>query len=210
MNKKLPDKRQLAVRRYNLYEMRAEQDGGIVEGHAAVYDQAADIGGWFREIISPGAFDNADLSDVALLVNHNMDALPLARSRSGQNSSMQVKIDDKGLFISAKLDIENNMDARALLSAVQRRDITGMSFAFWIDDEEWSDMDTDYPTRTIHRISKVIEVSAVNDPAYESTDVAARSGRMDDKIALKRARAVEEKHDRVNKIKRRIRRKLHA
>ena len=68
-----------------------------------------------------------------------------------------------------------NADARALYSAVSRGDITGMSFMFGVDDEEWENIETDHPTRRIKAISSVVEVSAVTFPAYAATSINARS-----------------------------------
>ena len=58
-----------------------------------------------------------------------------------------------------------------------------MSFMFAIEDEEWEDLDSDYPTRHIKAISTVVEVSAVTFPAYEETSISAR-----DKSAVDTAR----------------------
>lgn len=96
---------------------------------------------------------------------------------------MQLSVDDKGMEIQVELDIENNTEARNLYSAIERGDITGMSFMFGIEDEEWEDLDTDYPTRHIKSISTVVEVSAVTFPAYEDTSISAR-----DKSAVDTAR----------------------
>ena len=99
--------------------------------------------------------------------------------------------DGDGMTISALLDTENNSEARALYSAVKRGDMSGMSFIFFLrstDDEAWDDLDTDHPTRRIKRIAKVIEVSAVNFPAYPQTEINAR-----DKQALDNARATLER-----------------
>ena len=96
---------------------------------------------------------------------------------------MQLSVDDKGMEIQVELDIENNTEARNLYSAIERGDITGMSFMFGIEDEEWEDLDTDNPTRHIKSISTVVEVSAVTFPAYEDTSISAR-----DKSAVDTAR----------------------
>lgn len=96
---------------------------------------------------------------------------------------MQLIQDDDGLGIRVQLDTENNTEARNLYSAIQRGDITGMSFMFAIGDEEWENLDSEYPTRHIKSISTVVEVSAVTFPAYESTSISAR-----DKSALENAR----------------------
>lgn len=145
-----------------------------IEGHAAVFGQRANIAGIFEEIIEPSAFNDCDLSDVSLFVNHIQSALPLARCKGGQGT-MKVGIDDKGLFIKAKLDIQNNRDAQSLYSSIQRNDIDGMSFSFYIREQRWENLDSELPTRRITKIAKVSEVSAVTYPAYEGTDIASRS-----------------------------------
>jgi len=125
-----------------------------------------------------------NLEDVRFLVNHDQSKIPLARSRRNtKNSTMQLTVDDEGMEIQVELDVENNTEARNLYSAIERGDITGMSFMFGIEDEEWENLDSDYPTRHIKAISTVVEVSAVTFPAYEDTSIAAR-----DKSAVDTAR----------------------
>ena len=185
----MPNKNNIIKRSYS-FEVRAEeQDGGrVITGRPIVYGSETDLG-WFREIIDQGALDEADLTDVRFLVNHNTDMIPLARSRRNNgNSTMKMSVDLMGLNLDyVKLDTENNMDARAPFSAVERGDLTGMSFMFTIEDEEWQDLDTESPLRRIKRIGKVYEVSAVTFPAYEATEINAR-----DKAALDSARATLE------------------
>ena len=182
-------KKELEQRSYN-FEIRAEESerGHIITGRPIVYDVKTDLG-WFDEIIEQGALDGADLKDVRFLVNHNLSMIPLARSRRNNgNSTMQLTPDLEGLSIDwVELDTENNAEARALYSAVQRGDITGMSFMFSIDDEEWEDLESDHPTRHIRKIGTVVEVSAVTMPAYEATSINARS-----KEALDNARSALE------------------
>lgn len=171
------------------FEVRAEESeaGNIITGRPIVYNSRTDLG-WFDEIIEPGALNNTDLTDVRFLVNHDTSKIPLARSRRNNgNSTMQLTTDNDGLGIRVTLDTENNSEARALYSAVQRGDISGMSFMFGIRDEEWEDLDSDHPTRHIKDISTVVEVSAVTFPAYESTEINARS-----KEALENARQAVE------------------
>lgn len=175
----------LEQRSYN-FEVRAEETeaGNIITGRPIVYNSRTDLG-WFDEIIEPGALNNTDLTDVRFLVNHDTSKIPLARSRRNNgNSTMQLTTDNDGLGIRVTLDTENNSEARALYSAVQRGDISGMSFMFGIRDEEWENLDSDHPTRHIKDISTVVEVSAVTFPAYESTEINARS-----KEALENARS---------------------
>ena len=176
----------LEHRSYN-FEVRAgeEIEGvAVITGRPIVYESKTDLG-YFYEIIQRGALDNTDLTDVRFLVNHDTNKIPLARSRRNNgNSTMQLEINDQGLDIRVTLDVENNSEARALYSAVKRGDITGMSFMFSVDGEEWSDLESDHPTRTITKISSVVEVSAVTFPAYEETSISAR----DNREALEKAR----------------------
>lgn len=172
------------------FEVRAEdtEDGSILTGRPIVYNSRTDLG-WFDEVIESGALDGANLTDVRFLVNHNTSMIPLARSRRNNgNSTMKLTPDPFGLNMDfVKLDTKNNMDAKALRSAVDRGDITGMSFMFSVDDEEWEDLESDHPTRHIRKIGSVVEVSAVTFPAYESTEINARS-----KEALDNARSALE------------------
>lgn len=182
-------KRELERRSYS-FEVRAEEKDGakIITGRPVVYNSRTNIGP-FDEVMDMGALDGADLTDVRFLINHNTSMIPVARSRRNNgNSTMQLSVDQQGLNLDwVKLDTENNSDSRSLYSAVQRGDITGMSFMFSVDDEEWENLESDHPTRHIRKIGSVVEVSAVTFPAYESTEIYARS-----KEALDNARSALE------------------
>lgn len=160
------------------FEIRAEENAdhvGVITGRPIVYESKTDLG-YFEEVIAKGALDHADLRDVRFLVNHDTSMIPLARSRNNNmNSTMQLMPDEQGMAIRVNLDIQNNSEARNLYSAIERGDISGMSFMFNIDSEEWSNLDSDHPTRTIRAISNVIEVSAVTFPAYEDTSISVRN-----------------------------------
>lgn len=179
------------IRRNYEFECRAEQDderGSILVGRPIVYESKTDIGGWFSETIARGALNKTDLTDVRFLVNHDTNKIPLARSRKNtENSTMRLTVDDDGMSIRVVLDTENNSEARNLYSAVQRGDISGMSFMFSINAQEWEDLESDYPHRRITEIGSVVEVSAVTFPAYESTYINAR-----DKEAVETAKQVLE------------------
>lgn len=169
-------KTKLEQRAYT-FEIRAEETerGNIITGRPIVYNSRTDLG-LFDEVIEAGALDGADLTDVRFLVNHDVSKIPLARSRRNNgNSTMHLTVDEQGMGIRVTLDTENNAEARALYSAVQRGDISGMSFMFAIDGERWEGLDTDHPTRHITDISTVVEVSAVTFPAYDATEINARS-----------------------------------
>ena len=160
------------------FEVRAEQNqehGHFLTGVPVVYDTKTDIG-WYDEIIARGALDHTDLKDVRFLIGHDLGMVPLARSRNNnENSTMQLRVTERGLEIRVDLDTENNADSRKLYSAVQRGDISGMSFTFVVDGDSWDDIDSDHPTRTIRSIKRVYEVSAVAFPAYAQTSLEARS-----------------------------------
>lgn len=163
-------------RRSYMFDISADENesGSIITGRPIVYNSRTDMG-YFDEIIEQGALNTTDLKDVRFLVNHDTRKLPLARSRRNNgNSTMQLNVDDSGLSIKVLLDTENNADARSLYSAVKRGDISGMSFMFGVDDEEWENLESDHPTRHIRSISSVVEVSAVTFPAYEATEINAR------------------------------------
>lgn len=175
-------------------EVRSEEnapEARIIVGHAAVFGQRINVGGVFDEVIDAGAFDATDFRDVALMVNHDWAKIPLARSRrNNANSTLRLSVDKVGLAIQAKLDVDNNADARALYSAVERGDLDGMSFAFVVDGEEWEYLNSEVPLRRIKSVSRVMEVSACTYPQYSNTDIQARAASTLDsaKRALENAR----------------------
>lgn len=176
MNKRMNDFKLDNVCRKYPCEVRSDgKSGDVITGRPIVYDSPTDMG-WYREIIDKGALSDADLTDVAFLVNHETGMIPLARSRNNTpNSTMQLQVDALGMGITVQLDTENNATSKSLYSAVSRGDITGMSFMFRIKDYLWEDVDSDYPTLHIKSISKVYEVSAVTRPAYKATEIDARN-----------------------------------
>lgn len=159
------------------FDVRAEQNderGRFITGRPIVFDSVTNLG-WYDEVIERGALDDADLKDVRFLVNHNTDMIPLARSRNNnENSTMQMIVGPDGMDIRVDLDTERNADSNSLYSAVERGDISGMSFMFVVDADSWENQDSDHPTRRISKIARVIEVSAVTFPAYAATSISTR------------------------------------
>lgn len=148
-------------------EIRADDDAVRVSGHAAVFNQEADIAGLFREVIAPGAFAQAiGRDDVVFLVNH--EGLPLARTRSG---TLNLTEDDIGLRMDSELDAEDP-DVRGIIPKMQRGDLDKMSFSFMPTRQEWDDSG-DIPLRTIQEAT-LFDVSIVTNPAYEGTDIGLR------------------------------------
>jgi HK97 family phage prohead protease len=174
-------------------DLTFNEEKGVIDGYPIVFNKRTDIAGLFYEEIDEHALDEADLSDIKFLINHENNMIPLARHRRGKRSTMDIDIDNVGLRITAHLDIENNANAKALHSAVKRGDIEDMSFAFCVEiaGEEWNDLDKDMPIRRITKFLVVREVSAVNDGAYPQTYISARSATLDnEKKVLDNARAV--------------------
>lgn len=157
-----------AEKEIRLVDMRAldNTDEMIVEGYAAVFGTITDLG-WIKEVIDRHAFDNADMSDIVMKYNHESSILPMARTRGG---SLQFAIDDHGLKIRAKLpDTTQNRDIYTL---IKDGVLSKMSFAFIVRTEEY-DYETD--TRKILEFDKIFDVSVVDVPAYETTEIYARS-----------------------------------
>ena len=171
------DKKETRCLEFEIRAEETEKEGrrGRITGTPIVFNQETDLG-WYREIIAPEALAETDLRDVKFLVGHNTSMIPLARSRNNnENSTMQLSVTERGMEIRVDLDIDNNPEARSLYSAVQRGDISGMSFMFTVDKDSWEDIDTESPKRTIRSIRRVYEVSAVAFPAYDGTTIQAAS-----------------------------------
>lgn len=176
--------KELEQRAYN-FEFRAEESGVII-GRPVVFNSRTDIG-YFDEVIEQGALDGADLNDVRLCLNHDTSYVYARSRRNNPSSTMRLRVDQNGLEVEARLDIENSPKARDLYSAVSRSDISAMSFMFSVSDDLWEDLDSEHPLRRIKKIASIVEVSAVTFPAYDATSIQARS-----KSALENARALLE------------------
>lgn len=155
------------IKEVRLTEVRAlEDEKMIVEGYAVVFDNETDLG-YFKEIIDRNAFNGCDMSDVCMKYNHSDELLIMARTR---NNSLQLFVDERGLKVRAELiDTTQNRD---LYKMIQAQLLTKMSFAFTVAEEDW-DYETD--TRRILRIDKLYDVSVVDVPAYDATEIYARS-----------------------------------
>ena len=176
------------------FKIRTEdsEKGKKISGRPVVYESRTDLGA-YDEIISLGALNETDLRDVRFLVNHDISRIPLARSRRNNgNSTMQLFPVVEGLDFQAFLDVERNEHARELVSAIEREDITGMSFMFSIDSQEWDDLESEHPTRRILKIGTIVEISAVTFPAYDETFINARNKETLERAELTLERARKE------------------
>jgi len=149
-------------------EIRAGDNEIAVSGYAAIFNERANIGGWYEEIIERGAFTNAIKNDdVVFLINH--EGLPLARTRSG---TLILSEDDHGLLMKSDLD-GADPDVASIVPKMVRGDLDKMSFAFLPTVQEW-DESGDIPLRTIKE-AQLFDVSIVTSPAYDGTDIGLRS-----------------------------------
>ena len=155
------------VRKLDIQFRTEETDDKMeIKGYAVVFNSPETYG--YTEVISERALDNADMSDVVLRYNHNDTFMVLARTR---NKSLNLNVDEKGLFMDATL--QNDItEHRNIYNAIKSGLIDKQSFAFTIDEDEY-DYDTD--TRTITKIGKLYDVSVVDQPFYNATDVSLAS-----------------------------------
>lgn len=148
--------------------LSADDGKMVVEGYAAVFEQKATYYG-FTEWIAKGAFDGCDMRDVALRYNHQDTWLIIARTR---NNSLTLTVDDKGLAVRAELiDTQTNRD---VYTSIKAGLLDKMSFAFSValGGEEW---DWEANERMITKIKRTYDVSVVDHPFYEGTEIYARA-----------------------------------
>lgn len=163
------------MKEIRIAEIRAEIPAGgealVLFGRPIVYDTPTEIhdpAGTYIEVIKKGALKKADLSDVHLFYNHDLNRVPLARTPN----TMQLTVTETCLEFTATLP--DTEEARAVYLAVKRGDLSGMSFAFKVPDggDKYS-LKTNM--RTITKIERVYECSIVPYPAYPTTSVEARN-----------------------------------
>lgn len=168
------ENRDKETRQFYSFELRtAEKEEKASElyihGLAAVFNSPTVLyeydGVEYKEQIDRSAFDTADMSDVIL--NYNHSGKVLARTR---NNTLFLWTEADGLHIKARLD--GTADGRALYEEIKGGYIDRMSFAFTVKESEYN---TDKHLRTILKIKKVYDVSAVSIPAYDNTSISARN-----------------------------------
>ena len=166
-------------------ECRAGDAGKMIGGYAAVFNSQTDIGGYFKEVIAPGAFRDALKGDVRALIDHNSGRV-IGRTTAG---TLRLAEDASGLAV--EIDLPDTTDAQDLAKLIERGDISGMSFGFEVTKQTW-DETGDVPVRTIEAVN-LFEVSVVAFPAYPDTTIAMRS--LDE---ARKAKPVHPGHKRVS------------
>lgn len=149
-------------------EVRAELDGDTLRGHAAVFNQMAEVPGHL-ERIAPGAFDAAlAADDVRALFNHDPNKV-LGRTSAG---TLRLAADDVGLAF--EVDLPDTSYARDLAALVARGDVTGGSFGFIPGKDSWSRARDGRQLRTHASVKRLLDVSVVTYPAYDAAEVRLR------------------------------------
>lgn len=159
-------------------EFRADSESGLIVGVPIVFDTPTDIGGYFQETICKGAISEKVLrNDVGFYFNHDLNRMRIARSiiPIDKLGGMEFSLSDEQVTMRVNAN-RKRTDANDLYLGIEDGTIDGMSFMFAVSEERWEDENTDYPKRFITRIEPIIEVSAVNYPAYKSTSINVARG----------------------------------
>ena len=162
-------------------EFATRDDNGAlaIEGYFAVFNSNYDIAPGLSESIAPGAFDNTLSGDIRALINHDT-TLVLGRTKA---NTLQLRTDNHGLW--GHIDINpNDTDAMNLYNRVQRGDVDQCSFGFDIISEE-TDFREDGSIHWTIKEVELYEVSPCTFPAYEETNIAARTKERDELIKRK-------------------------
>jgi len=174
-------------------ENNFENDVMKLSGHASVFDSPTTLfefeGVEYKEVVARGAFDGCDMSQCCLKYNHSDHVPILARVRGG---SLKLSVDEIGLFFDAELF--DTTTSRDVYSLVKQGGLDKCSFAFTIDDEEYDNVTH---TRTIKKIGKLFDVSIVDIPAYDDTEVSARDYF---KLESEKVRALEKAQEEKRKL----------
>ncbi len=170
-----------------------------IKGYAVVFNSPETYG--YTELIEEHALDEADMSDVVLRYNHNDSFMVLARTR---NNSLKLEKDEKGLFMDATLQ-DDITEHKNIFNAVKSGLIDKQSFAFTVEEDEY-DYETD--TRTITKIGKLFDVSVVDQPFYNATDVSVASKNDDFLERRKELRKQHEEKKALEEAKQRLIKKL--
>lgn len=164
--------KEIRKRDIQLRASSAEDNKMEIKGYAVVFNSPETCYG-YTEVIAPTAFDETDMSDVVLRYNHNDSFIILARTR---NKSLKLDTDGTGLSIDAFLQ-EDISDHRNIFNAIKTQLIDKQSFGFTVEEDEY---DYESDTRIITKIGKLFDVSVVDQPFYNGTDVSVARNISDD------------------------------
>lgn len=151
------------------FTTREENGTPTIEGYFAVFNSIYEIAPGMTESVAQGAFSDTLSGDIRALTNHDT-TLVLGRTKA---HTLELKQDEHGLW--GKISINpKDADAMNLYERVKRGDVDQCSFGFDILDEETEFRDDDTMHWTIKAV-KLYEVSCCTFPAYQETNISARS-----------------------------------
>lgn len=202
LNKQLEEKLEQgrAYRNMQAMEARAMEDGSdekIVEGYATTFNEPYllyDFGDYrVFEQVDAHAFDECDMSDVILQYDHQ--GRVFARKSNG---TLELTVDEHGLYTRANLG--GTELGGQLYEEIKGGYTNKMSFGFRVSEDK-REIEEDYDNnittvyRTITKISKLYDVSAVSLPANDATEISARNfcDGVIEEIKAERQRAEERK-----------------
>ena len=168
------------------FQTREDGDNPTIEGYFAVFNNNYDIAPGMSESIAPGAFEGQLSKDVRALVNHDT-TLVLGRTSA---HTLELRTDERGLWGKIAVNPKDS-DAMNLYERVKRGDVSQCSFGFDITDEESTINDNGDVHWTIKGVD-LYEVSCCTFPAYEQTNISARSAERD-KIKERELKAWKER-----------------
>ena len=157
-------------------KFETREDGGElkIEGYFAVFNSNYQIFDDLSESVAPGAFDDTLGDDIRALINHD-SSLVLGRNTA---HTLELRQDEHGLWGSITIN-PNDQDAMNLYARVQRGDVDQCSFGFDILSEDYDVRDDGSVHWSIKKV-RLYEVSVCTFPAYEETNVKARSAQRDE------------------------------
>jgi len=178
-----------------------EEQKYIVEGYATTFDDPYVLfeydGNKYMEQITRDALMNADMGDVIFLYNH--EGMVYARQSNG---TLQLSINEHGLYVRA--DLSSTEASRQMYESIKAGLVTQMSWAFTVEEESYNDKTR---TRSILKVRKVYDVSAVSIPANPNTDISARS--YWDGVIEEERRRERERAEKVERIKNKLKGDVH-
>lgn len=155
------------------FETRENGEDLEISGYFAVFNSNYDIGVDMSESIAPGAFTNTLADDIRALVNHD-STLVLGRTSA---HTLELREDGHGLWGRITINPKDS-DAMNLYERVKRGDVSQCSFGFDIVREDSEILEGNGIHWTIREV-KLYEVSCCTFPAYETTNISARSAERD-------------------------------
>lgn len=152
-------------------EISSSSDEGLkVKGYAVVFNVPTLLyesdGIKYYEQVDKNALTNADMKNVVFRYNHNDDFQVLART---SNNTLTLNVDGKGLYIEA--DLAPTTAGKDIYELIKRKDVNKLSYAYVVETEHYEKKSNNEYVRIIDSIKKLVDVSAVDFPAYHQTDL---------------------------------------